>query len=201
VSLIDHWVGRVVEALRQVGRLDRTILVFTSDHGDSLGDHGHSQKWNFYEQSVRVPLIVRAPQLLAARGEIAAIVQSIDIVPALLTLAGAPTPEWVESVTVLPALQAETFAGRPAVYCEQGRDVVFQFADFVSMLRTDRWKLVHFMGAPFGQLFDLHADPQEEENLWDSPGMRHTKSELVTALHDWRMRSGYATRAWTEDCR
>ena len=126
VSLIDQEVGRILDALNATGRLANSILVFTSDHGDCLGDHGHSQKWNMYEEVVRVPMIVWSPAL-AGRGEVASLVQSIDIAPALMELAGCEVPGSWEAQSVLPALRGEPFAGRAAVYCEQGRDVVFQF--------------------------------------------------------------------------
>lgn len=201
VSLIDEQVGRILQALCDRRRERPLVLVFTSDHGDCLGDHGHSQKWNFYEASVRVPMIVHAPGLLPGRGRIDALVQSIDVVPALLELAGVATPPWFETVSLMPALRGEALVGRELVFCEQGRDVVFQFADFVSMVRSERHKLVHFMDEPFGQLFDLQEDPLEERNLWDEPVHRHTRGELVLALHDWRMRSAYHTRDWTDSFR
>lgn len=201
VTLIDDQVGRVLAALAAAGRLESTIVVFTSDHGDCLGDHGHSQKWNMYEQSVRVPLIVWSPQRFAGRGEVPALVQAFDVVPALLAAAGIEVPTWFEARTVMPALRGEVFAGRDAVYAEQGRDVVFRFADFVSMLRNERWKLVHFMGEPFGQLFDLLADPDEEHDRWSDPGCRATRDALVAALHEWRMRSAYEAREWAEPFR
>ena len=201
VSLIDAQVGELVAALQAAGRLDNTIIVFTSDHGDCLGDHGHSQKWNFYEQTVRVPMIVHAPQLLAGRGEVPALVQSIDIVPALLALGGADAPAWFESESVLPALRGEPFAGRTTVYAEQGRDGVYQFTDFVSMVRTARWKLVHFLGETFGQLFDLQADPHEEVDRWNDPACYGKREALLRNLYEWRMHSAYRTRDWIDGFR
>ncbi len=201
VSLIDAQVGHIMDTLAQRGHGDDTLVIFTSDHGDCLGDHGHLQKWNFYEQSVRVPLIVWGPKLLAGRGTVSALTQCFDVVPALLELAGVDTPEWFETRSVLPALQGQPFKGREAVYCEQGRDVVFQFADFVSMLRTDRWKLVHFMNEDFGQLFDLQADPLENHNLWSDAAHQRKRDELTTALHAWRLASAYTTRDWTDSFR
>lgn len=197
VSLIDHEVGRVLAALEAMGKLQSTIVVFTSDHGDCLGDHGHSQKWTMYEESIRVPMIVWSPSLLSGRGEVSRLVQSFDLVPALLSVAEVDTPAWFESESLLPALRGEPFDGRAAVYAEQGRDVVFQFADFVSMLRSERWKLVHFMGEEFGQLFDLHLDPDEERNLWRDPAHQSVRAQLENDLYQWRLRSAYHTREWT----
>lgn len=198
VSLIDHEVGRILAALERAGRLDGAIVVFTSDHGDCLGDHGHSQKWTMYEASVRVPLVVWSGRQLRGRGEVPALVQSIDIAPALLTLAGVDVPGFWEAESLLPALRGEDFAGRRLVFTEQGRDVVFQFADFVTMVRSERWKLVHFLDEDVGQLFDLAGDPHEEHNRWSEPSLRGVRDELVAALHAWRMRSAYATRDWTD---
>jgi arylsulfatase A-like enzyme len=201
VSLIDREVGRIVDALRDAGRLDNAVVVFTSDHGDSLGDHGHSQKWTMYEEVVRVPLVVWSPHLLPGRGAVDALVQSIDVAPALMELAGCTVPEWWESNSLLPALRGEPFAGREAVYCEQGRDVVFQFADFVSMLRTDRYKLVHFLGESYGQLFDLADDPYEERDRWNDPAQREVREALRRQWTEWRLASAYHARDWADDLR
>jgi arylsulfatase A-like enzyme len=150
-----------------------------------------------YEESIRVPLIVWSPSLLSGRGEVSQLVQSFDLVPALLSMAEVETPAWFESESLLPALRGEPFDGRAAVYAEQGRDVVFQFADFVSMLRTERWKLVNFLGEEFGQLFDLLLDPAEERNLWSDSAHRSVRVQLENDLYQWRMRSAYQTRDWT----
>jgi len=200
VSLIDREVGCIVDALQRAGRLDNAVVVFTSDHGDTLGDHGHSQKWTMYEEVVRVPLVVWSP-LLPGRGRIDALVQSIDVAPALLELAGSEVPEWWETRSLLPALRGEPFAGRESVYCEQGRDVVFQFADFMSMLRTDRYKFVHFLGENFGQLFDLDDDPHEEHDRWNDPALRGVREALRGQWVDWRLASAYAARDWADAIR
>jgi arylsulfatase A-like enzyme len=198
VAMIDAELERVLEALDTAGRLDRAIVVFTSDHGDLLGDHGHSQKWTMYEEVVRVPLVVWSPSRLPGRGEVDALVQLPDVAPALLALAGVEIPPWFEMQSVLPALRGEPFGGRDAVFCEQGRDVVFQFADFVTMVRTERWKLVHFLNEPFGQLFDLADDPHEERDRWADPAFAGTRDDLVARLLAWRLDSAYRARDWAD---
>lgn len=198
VAMIDAEVARVLEALDDAGRLDRAIVVFASDHGDMLGDHGHSQKWTMYEEVVRVPLVAWSRSRLPGRGEVDALVQLHDVAPALLALAGVDAPAWFETTSLAPALRGEPFAGRDAVWCEQGRDVVFQFADFVTMLRTRRWKLVHFLNEPFGQLFDLDDDPHEERNRFDDPACAGVRDELVERLHAWRLDGAYRTRDWAD---
>jgi arylsulfatase A-like enzyme len=198
VTLIDGEVGRVLEALARAGRLDSAIVIFTSDHGDCLGDHGHAQKWTMYEEVVRVPLVIWSKRVLTGRGEVGAMVQSLDLAPAIFELAGCPVPGWWEANSLGPALRGEPFAGRGTVYCEQGRDVVFQFCDFVSMLRTDRYKFVHFLGESFGQLFDLAQDPHEENDQWDDPALRGVREDLRTAWLDWRVASAYRSRDWAD---
>lgn len=198
VTLIDGEVGRLLDALERAGRLANAVVIFTSDHGDCLGDHGHAQKWNMYEVVVRVPLVVWSGGALQGRGTIDAMVQSIDLAPAILELAGCDIPSWWETQSLAPALRGEAFAGRDTVYCEQGRDVVFQFADFVSMLRTHRYKFVHFLGEDFGQLFDLVEDPLEEHDRWSDPAFRPVREELRTRWLDWRVTSAYRTRDWAD---
>jgi arylsulfatase len=198
VTLIDSEVGRLLDALARAGRLENAIVIFTSDHGDCLGDHGHAQKWTMYEQVVRVPLVIWSGGPLEGRGEVPAMVQSIDLAPAILELAGCAAPTWWETSSLLPALVGQPFAGRDAVYSEQGRDVVFQFADFVSMLRTSRYKFVHFLGEDFGQLFDLDDDPHENVNRWDDARLRNVREDLRAAWLDWRVASAYRTRDWAD---
>lgn len=198
VAMIDAELARLLEALDDAGRLDRAIVVFTSDHGDMLGDHGHSQKWSMYEEVVRVPLVVWSRARLAGRGEVGAMVQLPDLAPSLLALAGVDAPAWFEAESLLPALRGEPFAGRDAVYCEQGRDVVFQFADFVTMVRTERWKLVHFLNESYGQLFDLVEDPHEERNRWADPGCAPVLDALRERWVSWRLESAWRTRDWTD---
>lgn len=201
VTLIDREVGRILEALRAAGRLDDAIVVFTSDHGDCLGDHGHGQKWTAYEQVVRVPLLVWSARPLGHAGEVAALVQQFDVVPALFELAGVEVPVSWEAQSLLPALRGEPFAGREAVYCEQGRDHIFAFADLMTMVRTRRWKYVHLLGEADGQLFDLAADPAENDNLWDRAEFADVRRELHQRMLEWRMRSAYHTRDWAGACR
>jgi arylsulfatase A-like enzyme len=198
VTLIDGEVGRLLAAIEGAGRLDDTILIFTSDHGDCLGDHGQAQKWTMYEQVLRVPLVVWSRRRLQGRGEAGALVQSLDLAPAIFELAGCAQPGHWEASSLGPALRGEPFAGRECVYSEQGRDVVFQFCDFVSMLRTDRYKFVHFLGEDDGQLFDLADDPNEESNRWNDPVLRSVREDLRATWLDWRVASGYCTRDWTD---
>tara|TARA_R110002126_G_scaffold176641_2_gene325458 strand:+ start:33439 stop:34872 length:1434 start_codon:yes stop_codon:yes gene_type:complete len=201
VTMIDAQVGKIIDALEKAGQLDDTIIVFTSDHGDSLGDHGHSQKWTMYEEVIKLPLIIWGPGAFAAKGPVDGLVQHMDVAPTLFELAGITFPEGREALSFAKALRGEPFEGREAIYCEQGLDVVFQFSKFVSMVRTSRWKYVHLLDEDFGQLFDLLEDPLEENNLWCDPDKSAIREDMHERLFNWRLESGYQTRDWAESAR
>jgi arylsulfatase len=196
VTMIDHKIGQILESLNDQGYLDDAVVIFMSDHGDCLTDHGHSQKWNNYEQTVRVPLIVWAPGRVAADRRVDELVQLFDLGPTILDYAGVPVPASFEASSLKPALDGEPFAGRPFVCCEQGRDANQNRAELITMLRTEDWKLVHFLGEPDGQLFDLRADPGERVNLWHDPAHDATRQDLLQRLYLWRMQSAHHTRDW-----
>ena len=196
VSMIDRALGRLLERLSAHGYLDNAIVVFTADHGDCLGDHGHSQKWTMYEQITRVPMIVWAPGRATAGLRSDALVQQMDIVPWLLGEAGAALPEGIEAQSLAPGLTDAGWVGRDAVFCEQRRDGILTDTEFMTMVRTDRWKLVHFLGETEGQLFDLAEDPLENRNRWHDPGCEPVRRRLTDRLLDWRMQSQLQTRDW-----
>lgn len=197
VTMIDEKVGQILDALRAKGYLDNAIVVFTSDHGDALGDHGHSQKWTMYDIVTRVPMIVWAPGRFPGGRRIDGLCQLMDIGPAMLELADVAVPASMEAESLLPALRGEAWGGRPYVFAEHGRDGILREAKFVTMVRSQGWKLVHFLDQPFGQLFDLANDPTEIHDLWDDPAHSEKKRELLDVLRGWRIRSRYHTRRWT----
>ncbi|HVL57010.1 MAG TPA: sulfatase-like hydrolase/transferase [Burkholderiaceae bacterium] len=201
VTMIDEKVGEILGALSAAGYLDDAIVVFTSDHGDCLGDHGHSQKWTMYEQVLRVPLIVWAPGRVRAGARCDALVQQMDLVPFLLEQAGVAVPDSFESESLAPALRGDAFAGRDAIYAEQMKDLILTDAEFVSAVRTRDYKLVHFLGQPCGQLYDLTNDPEETRNLWSDASATGIKRELLDRLMEWRIASQYRTRNWMQDHR
>jgi arylsulfatase A-like enzyme len=199
--MIDEKIGELLDALEEKGYLENAVVIFTSDHGDCLSDHGHSQKWTMYDIITRMPLIVWAPGRFGARRTIDALCQQMDIGPAILELAGIPLPETMEAQSLLPALQGEPWTEREYVFAEHSRDGILQETEFMSMVRSREWKLVHFLDEPFGQLFDLVNDPGEIHNLWDDPTYEDKRRELLDVLREWRIRSQYHTRRWAEDWR
>ncbi len=190
VTMIDEQIGELLEALQRNGYLDDCMVIFSSDHGDCLGDHGHSQKFNFYEAVVRTPCIFWSPGRIPAGRTIDELVQWMDIGPTILELAGADVPEDFDAVSLLPLLEDRPgAAGREYVFSEHSRDYYIVNTDFASMVRDHRWKLVTFAGHADGMLCDLKSDPDELDNRWDDPDCADVRDRLRATLFDW-LRSG-----------
>ena len=198
VTLIDEKVGDILEALERRGYLDDAVVVFTSDHGDCLGDHGLSQKWNMYEEVTRVPAIVWGPGRVLPGRHHDQLFQLMDLGPTILAVAGVQPRPWMEAVSCLPVLAGQETEGRPYVFAEAARDFVLQGTAFMTMVRSDEWKLVHFNGEAFGQLFHLAADPTEAHDLWDDPHHADTKGRLLGVLLDWLIESQWRTAGRSE---
>ena len=198
VTMIDEQVGQILESLRAKGYLDNAVVIFTSDHGDCLGDHGHSQKWTMYDAITRIPFIVYSPGRFKGGRSVDGLCQQMDIGPTLLELAGLKPAALLEARSLLPALQGEPWKSREFVFAEQAKDGILQTTEFMTMVRSEDWKLVHFLDEPWGQLFNLAADPTEVHNLWDDPAYASQKERLLAVLREWRIRSQLHTANWGE---
>ncbi len=196
VTMIDEKVGQILEALDRNGYLDNAVVIFTSDHGDCLTDHGHSQKWTMYDTITRVPTLVWAPGRFDGGRRVDGLCQLFDLGPTILELAGVVPSETIEAKSLLPTLKGEDAPLREYVFAEHCRDGILQEAKFMSMVRSRHWKLVHFLGESFGQLFDLTADPKEEQNLWDDVAHRDKKRELLNVMREWLLESNLKTGPW-----
>ncbi|ESP89748.1 sulfatase family protein [Candidatus Halobonum tyrrellensis] len=191
VAMIDEQVGKLLDALDRNGYLDDCIVVFTSDHGDALCEHGHSQKWTMYEEVTRVPALVWASdgERFGTGRRVDGLCSLMDLGPTILELAGVERPEWMQAESLLPAIAGREWEGRDHVFAEQRRDGILDETAFMTMVRGERWKLVHFVDSDEGQLFDLASDPGETDNRWDDPEVADRKRELLDVLRDWRIRS------------
>jgi len=181
VELVDMAVGQLLEALARTGQRERTLIVFHSDHGEMLGDHGLLKKGcRFYEGLVRLPLIVSWPGPFVQGVISDALVELIDIAPTLLEACGLPLPKRIQGRSLLPILMgaADPDHHREQVRCEYYRslnpDVPKRRGQwtgtYATMLRDERYKLVIYHGHEMGELFDLWEDPGEFDNLWHDPG-------------------------------
>ena len=201
VTMIDDKVGEIIAALDESGYLDNSVIIFTSDHGDCLTDHGHSQKWTMYDTITRVPLIVWSPGRYDAGKVVDSLVHQMDLGPAILELAGCEVPDTLEAESLLPGLDGDEFPGREYLFAEQAKDGILTGTEFMTMVRSRDWKIVHFLDEPWGQLFHLQNDPDEVRNLWDDPDHVKQKQQMLAVLREWRIRSQYQTANWCAEWR
>ncbi|HUV07317.1 MAG TPA: sulfatase-like hydrolase/transferase [Spirochaetia bacterium] len=199
VTMIDEKIGEILEALERKGYLERSVVIFTSDHGDCLGDHGHIQKWTMYDSIIRTPLIVSSPGLFNGGRRVDQLCQQFDIAPVIFELAGLETPESWAAESLMPALQGKSAsAGRSFVFAEQARDGILTGTEMMTMVRSRDWKLVHYLDERNqGELYDLENDAGEHRNLWSDEGSRSKREELINVLLEWRTGSGLRTASWT----
>ena len=198
VTLVDDEVGRILNALEREGLADNTLVVFTSDHGEMLGDHQLMLKGPMmYEQAVRVPLLMRWPGVIPAGTRCPELVQWIDLSATLLAAAGVPSPARAQGQDLLP-LATGRASGRGWALSEyRNSGHPYDAPVHLTMLRRDRWKLVVQHGAPAssrertGELYDLEADVDELHNLWDDPlhlsirtGLQEFLLDVLVATED-----------------
>ena len=192
LAFADHCVGQIVDALEAAGLVDATIVVYTSDHGEMLGDHGLFQKFCLFDGAARVPLIVSHPGHLPEGQVSEALVEYLGLYPTLSDLAGLAPPDPAPLVPFDGApesLDATSFAelvrepgapGPEAVFCEHAlRNQQAQY-----MVRTRDHKYIHNVGS-LDELYDLRADPQENRNLAAETGHEALLAGLRERLFDW----------------
>ena len=185
---VDDSVGRLYDALRTSGQLDDTVIVFTSDNGFVLGEHGRVDKRTMYEPSIRVPLVVRYPRRVRAGTLIDHLVLSHDIAPSLVELGRAEPLSDITGRSLVPLLDGRDVTWRDAFLYEYNFEPQFPFTPNVRGVRTDRWKYIrypHGDGSPdrfTAELYDLQTDPHELRNLVADPTHAARVREMEQAL-------------------
>ncbi|MCY3779158.1 MAG: sulfatase-like hydrolase/transferase [Chloroflexi bacterium] len=195
IKLIDDQVGRIMEALESSGLRDNTIVIFTSDHGETLGDHGLIQKGcRFYDGLVRVPLIWSWPGTFAGGLRSRELVELTDIVPSLLDLCDIPIPDYITGRSLLPILTGKQLREnhRDFVRCEYIDAIDLPAGSIASMYFDGRYKLVCYHNHGLGELYDLERDPGEFVDLWDSPEHQALKARLLQGSFNAHMTTLYA---------
>jgi arylsulfatase A-like enzyme len=182
ITGVDEVVGELVAKLKQQGFADNTVILFSSDNGFLLGEHGLSEKWFMFEESIRVPMIVCDPRLPASRrgSKVEQMVLSVDVAPTIVELANVEVPKVMQGKSLVPLL-----GGRSPT---DWRDDFFYEHRFVHPLipktegvRNARWKYTRYVSINpvYEQLFDLENDRHEEHNL--AGDARH--AEMLKSLH------------------
>ena len=199
VTMIDTQVGAILDALEARGDLENTIVVFTSDHGDALGDHGHSQKWNMYQSTVQVPAIIAGPGVPEGKA-VSDNVALFDLGPTILEWAGVTVPNWMAAQSLAPYFSNAPAPERRQVFAEHSNDALLSGTRLMTMLLDGQMKLVHFVDSDQGQLFDLATDPTEQANLWDDPAHSATRTRMINDILKWRSESPLKTQGFVEAC-
>lgn len=189
---VDENVGRVLHQLEADGLTQHTIVVYTSDNGFFLGEHGLFDKRLMYEPSIRVPMLVKYPaRIPAGRVDSTHMSLNIDVAPTLLDLAGLEVPRWMQGKSMVPILTGAAASWRNAFLYEYYEFPAEHCARKNRGVRTSRWKLIHFWEQPQEwELYDLRNDPDETQNLAYDRQHAGVVAELKKRLAELRRESG-----------
>lgn len=197
-SLVDRSVAKILNTLDECGLTDDTIVVFTSDHGEQMGDHNILGKTVMYEESVRVPLLLRAPMLDAEPRHIGGNASHIDLVPTLLELMGCEAPDHLQGTSRVPVLRGDEDLsdddvfiqwngadGHPRASLGEAEINQSMGEPLRTVISADRWKLNLYTQGP-GELYDLNSDPCEQQNLFGDTGQAGRREELRSRIQRWQ---------------
>ncbi len=163
---VDDSVGRVLNALRQRGELDSTLVIYMGDNGFMFGEHGLIDKRASYEESIRVPMLARCPELFSGGRVVDRMVANLDIMPTVLDAAGLEPPAGLDGQSFLPLTQGKPGSWRDALLYEYYWERNYPQTPTQHALRTDQYKYIRYHGIwDIDELYDMKADPKETNNL------------------------------------
>lgn len=193
---VDESVGRVCEALRISGQLDRTLIVFTSDNGFVLGEHGRVDKRTAYDESLRIPLLVRYPPAVKPGTVVSDLVLSLDLAPSVLDFCGAKSLRGIQGRSWKALAQGRSTAWREAFLYEYNYEQQFPYTPNVRAVRTAGWKYIrypHGDGGPdrfTAELYDLRGDPYEMTNRINDPSAAKVLRQMRREIDRQSRRAG-----------
>lgn len=184
IEQVDTEVGRLLQALDETGQTENTIVIYMSDHGEMLGDHGMFLKGPyFYEGAIRVPLIMRWPGRYKAGLKCDALVEMTDLAPTLLEAAGLPPTVGMQGRSLTGLLTGATTGHRDSIYCEYFDSLaLYDPPPMAVCVRTQEHKMVFYQQLPGGELYDLEKDSAETNNLWDTSSSQPTREMMMQLL-------------------
>ena len=189
ISSVDDNVGRVLDYLEQIGELDNTIIIYTSDQGFYLGEHGWFDKRFMYEESLKTPFVIRYPKAISSNGTTNAMIQNLDFAPTLLDLAGLPIPDDMQGESFKSVLTGEKQTAKDALYYHYYEYPLPHAVKKHYGVRTDRYKLIHFYNdIDEWELFDLKNDPNELHNLINDPAQAENIKALKKKLAELQVK-------------
>ncbi len=185
ISLIDDCVGSLVKSLKETGQYEDTIIIFTSDHGEFLGNHELFRKPTVhYDELLKVPLVLHIPDQVQHARRINDLVELVDLYPTLLSFLDIPHNPGLQGMDHMQALKKGKSLGREDIWSDM-YDMPERAYKAVQTLRTTKWKLNVYptSSRKYGQLYDLQNDPDESFNLYNDPNCRDIKDDLLWRLH------------------
>lgn len=188
VTFMDAQVGRLLDELDRLNLWDDTIVIFISDHGWLLGEHGCWQKMHLFEESARVPMIIAAPNSKAPGKSCDRVTELLDLYPTVADLAGVKMPHAVDGKSLKPLLDDPTLPFKKGAYTQVTRGDPAKKGFMGYSVRTEKWRYTEWDDGKKGvELYDHVADPKEHKNLADDPRQAKVIEELKALLHEPRM--------------
>ncbi len=183
---VDESIGAVLDYLKKSGLDENTLVIYMGDNGFAWGEHGLIDKRQFYEESVRVPMLAWCPALIRGGTVIENMVQNVDIAPTILDYAGISKPGNMVGYSLIPLLKGIQIPWRDKIFYEYFWEYDFPQTPTMFGVRTDRYKYIHYHGIwDTNELYDLTDDPDETRNLIASPGHQSLIRELNKSIYDW----------------
>jgi arylsulfatase A-like enzyme len=185
IQMVDDAIGRILDRLEQLGMAENTVVIFTSDHGDFMGDQGLLLKGPLhYDGLIRVPLIWREPKSRSSR-RIRGLASTLDIAATVISRAGLEPYNGIQGSSLIPLMEGENGDGRECVLIEDesdGRCVGAQGRLKVRSLVDGRFRMTLYSNQDWGELYDLHEDPEEHVNLWNDPSYSVVRGHLAEMM-------------------
>jgi N-acetylglucosamine-6-sulfatase len=193
ILAVDESTGKILEALEGLGELDNTVIIYSSDNGYFMGEHTYWDKRIGYESSIRIPLLIRYPDIISAGTIADELCLNIDLAPTILDLAGAVIPDYMQGASLVPLFDKKPdMQWRKSILFEYYVDDAYPYAgpDMLAV-RTDSFKLVDcFLEHDLDELYDLKRDPGEMTNLINDPVYKNKQEMLRGELE--RLRTLYS---------
>ncbi len=186
LKAVDESIESVLKYLQENGLEQNTMVIYMGDNGFSWGEHGLIDKRHFYEESVKVPLLVYSPKLFKGGKTITKMIQNIDIAPTILALAGLEKPDYMSGFSFLPLVKGEEIMWRDRIFYEYFWEYDFPMTPTIFGVRTDKFKYIRYNGIwDQNELYNIENDPDEVYNLIENPEYQSVTKELAGQLFDW----------------
>jgi arylsulfatase A-like enzyme len=183
---VDESIGVVLDYLKEAGLEENTLVIYMGDNGFAWGEHGLIDKRQFYEESVRVPMLVRCPGIIKGGTVIENLVQNVDIAPTIMDYAGLTPAQQMVGYSFLPLLKGVDIPWRSQIFYEYYWEYDFPQTPTMHGVRSDRYKYIRYHGIwDTNEFYDLQEDPGETANLIASPAHQELIRQMNKSLYDW----------------